>query len=229
MNYTVVDRAIRGGDAPRTVPALCRRALHDIAAGRTECTAVRHPLGFLCLPVYRDGEYGVCVHLWSPKVSHDQVVRSPVHSHSWDLVSFVLFGQVGNTLLRVVDDAAGGTHRIFEVCSSGDVDEIRATPRLVRCVPGRHRAAGSGATYRLRAGRFHVSAVEGEPEAATVVLGRTRAGSDLLVGPPDGPSHRIRRQRCDARQTAHAVRIVMDRLAGAAGAGPGPEGVNRWT
>lgn len=221
MNYATVERAIRGGHAPRIVPMLCRRALDEIVAGRCDITAVRHPLGFLCLPVYRDGEYGVCVHLWSPGVTLAHAVRSPVHSHSWDLVSFVLFGQVGNTVLQVVDDAVTGTHRIFEIRSRGDIDEVRATPRLVRCQPARHRAAGPGGTYRLRAGRFHASVIEGEPEAATVVLGRTRATPDLLVGPPDGPSHRICRQRCGAQETAEAARIVVDRLARAAGADGG--------
>ena len=192
---------------------MCRHALTEIARGRRELCAVRHPLGFLCLPVHRDGDFGVCVHVWSPDLPHARATTSAVHSHSWDLVSFVLYGRVGNTLLHVVDDAAGGTHRVFEVHSRGDVDEIRATARLVRAREARHRSAGPGDTYRLRAGRFHASVLVGESEAATVVLGRTRAALDLSLGPLDTPTHHIPRQRCDPRETAEVAGIVAAKLA----------------
>jgi hypothetical protein len=209
MNYIAIDEAIRAGDAPSVVPALCRRTLTEIADGREELLAVRHPLGFLCLPIYRDGEYGVCVHAWSPAVASAEATTSPVHAHSWDLVSFVLYGRVGNTLLRVIDDPVDATHRIFEVHSHGDVDEIRGTRRRVRCLTTRHGVAGPGSTYRLAAGRFHTNTVEGGTEAATVVLGRSRVATNLSLGSLDTPTHRVRRQRCGLRETAGAARMVV--------------------
>jgi hypothetical protein len=214
MNYTTVNEAIRAGDAPRVVPALCRSALAEIADGRIELHAVRHPLGFLCLPVHRDGDYGVCVHAWSPAVEIPEATTSPVHSHSWDLVSFVLYGRMGNTLLHVIDDPADPTHRVFEIHSRGDVDEIRATRRRVRCLTTRHRVAATGGTYRLPAGRFHTSTVASGTEAATVVLGRSRFATDLSLGSLDLPTHRVHRQRCGLQETAGAARMVVDWLDG---------------
>ncbi len=214
MNYAAVAEVIRAGQAHRAVPELCRRTLTEIAGGRRELTGVRHPLGFLCLPVHRDGGYGVCVHVWSATAAYPPATTSAMHCHSWDLVSFVLYGRIGNTVLRVLDDDTGGTHRVFEVHSHGDVDEMRATTRLVRYQPVRHRTAGPGGTYRLRAGRFHTSALEGGAEAATVVLGLTRPALDLSLGPLDTPTHHLPRQRCEPPETARAARLVIDRLAG---------------
>ncbi|HET8662594.1 MAG TPA: hypothetical protein VFM55_26940 [Micromonosporaceae bacterium] len=212
MNYAAVDRAIRSGDAYRAVSALCRPALTEIAEGRREMRAVRHPLGFLCLPLYRDGLRGVCLHVWSQALAHVEPTTSQIHSHSWDLLSYVLYGRVGNTLMQVVDDPAAGAYRIFEVHSQGDLDEIRATPRQVRCLAAGHETAGPGDLYQLPAGRFHRTVVQDGSEAATVALGRVRAALDLSLGRLDTPTHRVRRQHCGPQETTRAAAIVLARL-----------------
>jgi hypothetical protein len=212
MNYHSIEQALRAGDAARTVPDLCRRTLAEIVAGRRRLAGVRHPLGFVCLPVQRQGDYGVCVHVWAPQLARAQPTTSAIHSHSWDLLSFVLYGAVGNVRLGVVDDPAGATHRLYEVYSGPGFDELRATQRLVRCFERGREEARAGGTYRLAAGEFHESVLIGSPEAATVVLGRGGGGVDLSLGPPATPTHRIPRQQCGAQDTARAARIVLDRL-----------------
>src|SRR5262249_20103081 len=161
-----------------------------------------HPLGFLCLPLHRDGVQGVCVHIWSASLKPAEATTSQVHAHSWDLTSYVLYGRVGNTLLHVVDDSAAGTHRVFEIHSHGDIDEVRATARRVRYWTARHEAADPGGTYRLSAGRFHASIVEDGSEAATVALGQTRTALDLSLGQLDTPTHWVARLRCGPKETA---------------------------
>jgi hypothetical protein len=213
MNYAAVDEAIRSGKPYQRVPTLCRLALAEIVEGRRELRGVRHPLGFLCLPLYRDGAQGVCVHIWSASLTHAEVTTSQIHSHSWDLVSYVLYGRVGNVLPHVVDDPAGGNYRVFEIHSHGDVDEIRATPRRVRWVTAGHEAAGPGSTYRLSAGRFHASVVEDGLEAATVAIGRAGTALDLSLGRLDTPTHRVTRLVCGPEETAEAARMVLTRLA----------------
>jgi hypothetical protein len=215
MNYETIERAIRGDKAARTVPELCLPTLNKIADGSVPLRAVRHPLGFLCLPVQRQGRLGVCVHVWTAELPQAAPTTTAVHSHSWDLASFVLYGAMGNALVHVVDDADAGTHRVFQVYSLGDADEMRATGRLVRCVERHRQVVGAGRAYYLRAGNFHESVLGADPEAATVVLGRVSAAPDLSLGRPDLPSHRIVRQRCGARETADAARIVIDKLVDA--------------
>ena len=212
VNYETIERAIHDDEAARAVPALCLPTLTKIADGKVPLRAVRHPLGFLCLPVQRKGMLGVCVHVWTTGLPQAVTTTSVVHAHSWDLASFVLYGTVGNVLMHVVDDAQEGTHRVFQVHSLGDVDEMRATRRLVRCVEQHREVVGVGSAYYLRAGDFHESVVEANPEVATVVLGRVGTASDLSLGPPDILTHRIARQRCGARETADAAQIVIERL-----------------
>lgn len=181
---------------------------HDVVRG------VRHPLGFICLPVRRGGQFGVCVHVWSRELVAAVSTTSAVHSHSWDLESRVLYGHVGNSTVRIFDDVDRATHRVFEVHSAGDVDELRATGRLVRPVAERSDTAGPGETYRLAGGLFHTTVIEGDSEAATVAIGRTVAAADLSLGPIDGVNHRIVRQRCGAEETASTARIVLRQMLG---------------
>jgi len=211
--YGVVRDEIAAGTATGSLPAWARDVLADVAAGRSPTAVVRHPLGFLCVPVERRGELGVCLHIWSPQVAPAESTTSLVHCHSWDLVSFVLYGNVRNMRVRVEEDGPA-THRVFEVLSRGDVDELRATGRTVRYTPGDVATHRSGETYSLPAGAFHSTFIEGEPDAATVALGRqTPGGGDLSLGPLDTPSHQVRRMTCDPDEAARAALHSARRIA----------------
>jgi hypothetical protein len=226
VNYETIEQALHDVNAARVVPALCLPTLAKIADGSVPLRAVRHPLGFLCLPVQRTGLLGVCVHVWTTALRQSRVSTSAVHSHSWDLSSFVLYGAVGNAFMHVADDARAGTHRVFRVQSRGDVDVMQPTERLVRCVELRRQFAGVGSAYYLRAGHFHESVLGADPEAATVVLGRSGAAADLSLGRPDLRAHRVVRQLCDARETADAAQIVLEKLTSSVSLGTeGPDGI----
>jgi hypothetical protein len=212
VNYETIEKAIHGHEAARAVPALCLPTLAKIADGKIPLRAVRHPLGFLCLPVQRKGRLGVCVHIWTTALPQAALTTTAVHSHSWDLASFVLYGVVGNAFMRVVDDSDAGTHRVFQVYSLDDADEMRATRRLVRCVEQHRQFVRAGRAYYLRAGNFHESMLGADPEAATVVLGRVSTAPDLSLGAPDIPTHLVVRQHCGAQETAHAARIAIEKL-----------------
>ncbi|MEU8799721.1 hypothetical protein [Spirillospora sp. NPDC048819] len=233
MRYEEIREEIRAGTAARTLPAWAGRVLDDVAAGRSPVPAVRHPLGFVCLPVERSGDFGVCLHIWTPEVRPAPSTTSPVHCHSWDLVSFVLYGTVRNVRMDI-DEAPGDTpggapaeeaRQIFEVVSEGGVDELRATGRTVRCSPGRSSAHRTGESYTLPAGVFHTTLIEDGLDAATVALGRqTPGGGDLSLGPLGVPSHRVHRSRSDHADTVRALRRSARRIAAAhprAAAGPG--------
>jgi hypothetical protein len=173
---------------------------------------VRHPLGFVCLPLERTGEAGVCVHVWSDSFARPSLTTSMMHSHSWDLISYVLYGSVRNEVIDVTDAPDDAAYRVLEVRSSGGIDELRETPRLVRCKVRAAELSHSGDIYSLAAGVFHATVVHGE--AATVALGRTRRGAmDLSLGAIDSKTHRVQRQRCDRDETARAARAVTERLA----------------
>jgi hypothetical protein len=220
VRYEEIREGIRAGTAARTLPAWAGHVLDDVlaglAAGAPPVPAVRHPLGFLCLPVERSGDLGVCLHIWTPEVRPAPSTTSPVHCHSWDLLSFVLYGTVRNVRIDVEGPAGGAPQQVFEVVSHGDVDELRATGRAVHCAPGRSTAHRTGESYTLPAGVFHSTLIEGGRDAATVALGRqTPGGGDLSLGPLDTPTHRVHRSRSDQADTERALRRSARRIAAA--------------
>lgn len=229
----------RAGSAARTaVPGWVIGALRPVVEGHSPLRAVTHPLGFTCLPIERAGREGVCVHLWSPRVERAEPTTSTIHAHCWHLTSYTLFGHLENMLMHVADVADGdfggvggfggpgpgpgdfglvgvepGLYRVLEVRSHGDIDELRPTPRLVRCAPRQRQAVSAGDVYSMPAGEFHATEVGPATETATVALGRMTPGAaDCSLGSLASTGHRVRRRRCDAAQTAAAARIVLDRL-----------------
>jgi hypothetical protein len=192
-------------------------ALTAVAGGRLPLRAVRHPLGFYCLPVLREGGNGVCVHVFRadpPERAAAGPTTSRLHAHSWRLTSFVLYGELGNVALEVRDQPDHPTHRVFEIRSSpSGTDEIRPTSRLVRCSAGRPQLLGRGRLYTLPAGTFHTTVVPGRSGSATLVLGRSVPGvTDLSLGPLHGTGHRVERQTCHVTQTARLARAVLRRI-----------------
>ncbi|MEU6778836.1 hypothetical protein ABZ912_06500 [Nonomuraea angiospora] len=204
MSHQGVHQRVIGGEARAW-------ALETLSSGGL--TAVRHPLGFVCLPLERDGGEGVCVHLWSDSFAHAESTTSQIHCHSWDLVSHVLYGQVRNVHAVVTDAGRDATHRVFEVVSGADGDRISPTGRTVRHATGLVEVFGPGDTYTLAADRFHSSVVPEGGEAATIALGRGRPGSrDLSLGPLGGGPHHVARQPLDTRETELAVRLITAHL-----------------
>lgn len=220
VRYEEIREEIHAGTAARTLPAWVGRilggVLEDAAAGRPSVPAVRHPLGFLCLPLERSGELGVCLHIWTPEVRPAPSTTSPVHCHSWELLSFVLYGTVRNVRMDVSEASCTGTQQVFEVVSQGDLDELRATGRAVHCSPAGSSTHRTGESYTLPAGVFHSTLIEDGRDAATVALGRqTAGGGDLSLGPLDVASHKVRRSRSDHADTLRALRRSARRIAAA--------------
>ncbi|MBO4274443.1 hypothetical protein [Microbispora sp. H10670] len=209
MRYREVLGVLTGGNAREWALGV----LTEIAAGGTPVLGVRHPLGFLCLPVERDGGIGVCVHIWTSAARPARSTTSQIHCHSWDLISHVLYGQVRNVHAALTDTAESPTHRVFEVVSTPEGDVLRPTGRTVRYAPGRADLFGAGDTYTLVAGAFHSSVIPEDGEAATVALGRVRPErGDLSLGPLATPLHHVRRERLDAAETARAAELARRSL-----------------
>ncbi|MFC4585620.1 hypothetical protein [Sphaerisporangium corydalis] len=213
MRYRELYAALASGAVPDALPGWTLGLLRDIAGGRSAIRGVRHPLGFVCLPVAR-GEYGVCVHVWSGGLLRAGTTTSEVHCHGWDLASYVLYGRMLNELARVTDGAGDATHRVFAVVSSDGVDDITPTGRTVRYTGGTPEAYHAGQAYTLPAGVFHRSVIPEGVETATVAVAVMRAGAaDLSLGPLGARPHRVTRERCDDEGTARAARLAAEHLA----------------
>lgn len=221
MNYRDLHEAIRTGTAARVIPAWAVDFLAGVADGRTDVASTRHPLGFLCVPAWRGDGYGICVHIWSDSLPRADTTTSQIHAHSWDLVSYVLYGTVRNEVFHPVDTGTSKdkdtdpTHRVFEIHTGAGyagLDAIRATSRLVRAGTPVAETYRHGDIYTVRSGVFHASVVAGE--AATVALGEDRPGTvDLSLGGIDAADHDVRRWRCDPEETRCVAKAVTARIA----------------
>jgi hypothetical protein len=161
-------------------------ALRVLADPARRPPAVLHPLGFLCFPLLRAPGVGVCVHVWLPQRAEfaPPLATTPVHAHSWDLLSCVLLGRLGNERVSAEPAAlAQATHRIYEIRSVQGADQVIPTSRCVRSRRGEIRYAGAGQVYRLPCGEFHSSVVDEGQGAATVLLADGRGGVDRALGP----------------------------------------------
>lgn len=198
----------------RSVIDMAMEVLVDLARGGAGPQAVRHPLGFFCLPVVRQDGFGICVHGWD---AEREPVEAPPHSHSWDLTSHVLYGTVVNVRFDVADEPPDAdsppdaTGRLYLVDSHRDHDELRATPRAVRWTVQDRRVMGPGDEYTLAAGEFHTTAVRLGTAAATVVVARTIPDTrDLIVAAGAGTSYEVVRPRCTPAETAALARLMLD-------------------
>ncbi|SBW22494.1 hypothetical protein FDG2_2725 [Candidatus Protofrankia californiensis] len=210
-SYTQLRQQV-AGIRTGTVPGWLTQALTNAVAAPRDAAVLRHPLGFLCIPVIRFEEGGVCVHVWTRRVHTPRPTTSSVHCHSWDLQSLVLDGEIHNHLVRVTPTTGVPSHRVFEVHSHGDVDEIRATPQLVHCGPGTVESHRAGEVYVMPSGTFHRSEVPGG-EATTLMLARNRPGHhDRSIGPIHARSHQVWRKRCDAAECGWVARTVLQLL-----------------
>lgn len=213
MDYAQVHEDISRGVAHKTLPNLAANVLIDIVEGDSGLRAVRHPLGFACFPVLRHGNDGICVHAWSAETAVPTRAPFSVHSHSWDLLSYVLYGTVHNQLVTILDRPSTPTHQMFEIRSSGRFDEIRATPHLVSWTKARTQMIPAGSAYSLAAGQFHTVDVPVDYHAATIVLGRSRPeAADLSLGEIGTPDHRTYRQPCSPSETTRLAAAVLRRL-----------------
>ena len=198
------------------VRGLALDVLRTVCA-RTDPPGVRHPLGFVCVPLHRGSGVGLCLHMWpagGETAETADPTTSQVHAHSWDLLSWVVCGCLGNQIVAVRDDAEHPTHRLFQVRSDGrGGDELRATDRLVTCAPGRPEWTGGGHPYTIPAGAFHATATPPDGNAASLVLARDRPGTaDLSVGGLGLHTHHVRRRDSPPEETldvAHAVLTQM--------------------
>ncbi|GAB2633403.1 hypothetical protein [Nocardia goodfellowii] len=208
--YARLRSSIASAAAAREVGTWVRDYLTPVAAGTALVPLVRHPLGFLCFPVWRGGDLGICLHVWAEGM-RAQPTTSPVHAHSWDLLSIVLYGAVANDVFEVIEAPERPTHRVFEIQSGADGDLIRATSQVVAYHRRSHELFRAGDAYTLPHGVFHVSEVAGA--AATVALGEYRHGKpDRSLGGLATDDHWVHRIPCTAAETRRVAQTVLDQL-----------------
>lgn len=190
------------------------RMLTDIEVGARFVPAVRHPLGFVCVHLYRGADWGLCLHIWESADIPIGLTTTPIHAHSWDLDSQVVCGWLENIEIRVTEGGQPPTHRVMAIISAGGTDLIQPTRRVVSWTRARSVRIGAGDTYRLLAGTFHVSNPSPVGITATVLLAQYRSGlPELALGRPDSREHLVARQACPPSQLRVLASATLRQLA----------------
>lgn len=154
---------------------------------------VRHPLGFLCFPMYRARAFGICLHVWSDELRIDPPTTSQVHAHSWDLISYVVAGELRNDLISVVPDRLKPTHQICAISPGREGDEISPTGQLVNWRLMASERIAAGQFYSIKSGFFHTTTALAETATLVVADNQDSSPELSLAGKSIQPHKVIRR------------------------------------
>jgi hypothetical protein len=196
--------------------AWTRSLLAAIREGLCFPPAIRHPLGFTCIQLYRNTTWGLCMHVWDG--ARRSQAAGPIHSHSWELSSQVVCGRLENIKVGVSDGCPFPTHRVLEITSTHRTDLVHATRRLVTRTESESVHIRAGENYQLPADTFHVSRPTGVGLTATVLLAKYRRGNpELALGRLDSEDQIVTRQACRAADVKLLAEVMLNELTGNSG------------
>jgi hypothetical protein len=129
------------------------------------------------------------------------------------LVSHVLYGELVNRIVELIDTTTEPRCRVFDVHSTAAGDQLLASARLVRTQVAAQTRYMAGDWYEMAAGIFHETVVEPDRQIVTIALGRTVAGAcDRSLGGLGTPSHFVPRHTCSRAETVDAAIAIRELL-----------------
>ncbi|MQA96426.1 MAG: hypothetical protein GEV11_17910 [Streptosporangiales bacterium] len=183
--------------------------LERLGDGRYRPSALRHPLGFIYVPLWRGDGAVLRLHLW-PAGPRPAPTTSPYHDHTWDLTSLVLYGRIENHLVEIDEAGPDAAYRMFEIHGAGAQDDIRDTGRLIRHRIRQIQRVGAGETYTMPAGLFHATYVPDGRQAATLVLAERRLRApEHTIGDVVTVSHSVTRRSCPGEDVAACAAAIL--------------------
>ncbi len=192
----------------------CAALIDDLAEDCHDVEPLLHPLGFIYAPLARWGHATLRLHLWPPvarrrRLTADEV--SPMHDHTWDLISYIAYGSLDNIEVGVVEVAepSSADFRIFNICGEGPVDRVTRTDALARIAHERTTHHVAGSIYTQPAEVVHRTEAGAEPTVTLVLALRTGRQVERALGALDLPSYTSRRQAFPQTSFGEALRDVL--------------------
>lgn len=132
-----------------------------------------------------------------------------IHDHTWHLKSAVLVGQVTDVVLVAHEDESGSS-RLLRVDYRPEGTFVLDEGRKVRMEESEKRTAAAGNCYELRAGTFHLTAIDAVP-TVTLLLGRPSGGSNAYIASAVESlgSRLVERQLLDKDQAANTLDSIL--------------------
>jgi hypothetical protein len=144
------------------------------------------PLGFYrILITARDGTSpGLMLHAWLDKDQPRQSLNSmrDIHSHTFDMKSRVLIGELRNELYSVTEDI-DGDHRLARIQQDGPKATRVIVAKTVRVVLDRDEIVAAGAIYGFPSRRFHCTLIHSYPTITLMQKDRVIADDAVNVLP----------------------------------------------
>lgn len=174
----------------------------------------RHPLGFRVARLIADSGAALRLHIW-PKSARSAQPGFEIHDHTFDLTSFILFGDLRQTVYEV-STSAPATHAVYEVGYDATGSVLRKSEIAVAVSPKKTCLLHAGETYALPAAEFHDLDRASAQCAATLVLTTQSGGAPRSLGPLSGAAI-IRFERssyCRSAIDELTAAAVADRAGG---------------
>lgn len=122
-----------------------------------------HPLGFYRLFITAKDALspGFLLHAWLEDTPR-QSKTIDIHSHTWDLTSRVIAGELTNQIFRLKEDARG-TYVVVNVAHDGVQATRYATDERVTPVLDYEETVSAGQTYGFPSKKFHCTVINKYP------------------------------------------------------------------
>ena len=177
-----------------------------------EIDATWHPLGFVRVNAQDMGDVRLRLHIWPRRNRVLQDPLWPVHTHAFELKSYIICGTVTNHGYKSVITRAGATNRLYRVIYARDYSLLEKEESRIRCEVVGKMSYNPGDTYAVPQNTLHTTVVPEETLAATLVTVSNRVDKPpLVVGDIDHPSPlSFQRKQCAPR----LLRMWLRELAG---------------
>lgn len=171
-----------------------------------------HPHGFWVVLLRRTEFEDWRFHFWPKHVRNTAGMPAMIHTHDKVIESFVLLGELTNTLYNV-DEVTFGGQPIYEVAYGGDkyrpstVNVLQKTKkRAIASIKSEETLAGE-TRYRIKAHEYHSATVSIAASTATVICMHSHSPGPIRVLGLDGYPSRLEFLRPE-RQSRELLRLM---------------------
>jgi len=209
-----IARMLERGDPANNVTAAVRDFLPILKHSSVirECTW--HPYGFLIAKPWANEALALRLHIWPVGPRTRQIPDWPVHSHPWDLHSYILKGSAINEIYKIQLVEGQSPRRLYSVGYDGSESVLQATEMGVACELASRQKYIPGDSYRVYADQYHATHVPEEDFAATIVLtSAPKTTPPYVVGQFNfEPQYRYARRVCAPETASHLVERLFEDL-----------------
>jgi len=151
---------------------ILRELLRYFHVSPAQFSGTWHPYGFLVIKLYTAEESGTTLrlHIWPKEARTRQIPDWPVHSHPWLIHSRILCGTITNMIYEVEENNPKSSCRLYTVKYSNNLSILEATDIKVSCEIASSESYILGQDYIVNSKQYHVTNVQENIFASTIVL-----------------------------------------------------------